>query len=119
MIELQSIHKTFHHDKQIVHALRDINLHVAKGEIYGVVGQSGAGKSTLIRCVNLLERPDSGAIIVAGQDLTQLPDAELFRALVDRARGNADACGQLAGWRAAVLGAHQRIVGGCPGVAGA
>lgn len=80
MIELQSIHKTFHHDKQIVHALRDINLHVAKGEIYGVVGQSGAGKSTLIRCVNLLERPDSGAIIVAGQDLTQLPDAELFRA---------------------------------------
>ena len=80
MIELKHLNKTFRHKGQTVHALRDINLHVAKGEIYGVVGQSGAGKSTLIRCVNLLERPDSGQIIIAGQDLVQLPDSALFRA---------------------------------------
>ena len=80
MIELKAVNKTFRYNQQTIHALRDINLRVEKGEIYGVVGQSGAGKSTLIRCVNLLERPDSGNIIVAGQTLTALPDAALLRA---------------------------------------
>ncbi|QKW05553.1 ATP-binding cassette domain-containing protein [Streptomyces sp. NA04227] len=53
-------------------ALDDVNLHVREGEVYGVIGQSGAGKSSLIRCVNLLERPTSGTVTVAGQDLTAL-----------------------------------------------
>ncbi|PPF79640.1 methionine ABC transporter ATP-binding protein [Subtercola sp. Z020] len=60
-----------------VEALKGIDLTVADGEIFGVVGQSGAGKSTLLRCVNLLERPTSGTITVAGQDLTTLGEAEL------------------------------------------
>ncbi|MFC5149335.1 methionine ABC transporter ATP-binding protein [Streptomyces aureoversilis] len=55
-----------------VTALDGVDLHVREGEVYGVVGQSGAGKSTLIRCVNLLERPSSGTVTVAGQDLTAL-----------------------------------------------
>ncbi|MEU8077947.1 methionine ABC transporter ATP-binding protein [Catellatospora citrea] len=58
-------------------ALDGVDLHVAPGEIYGVVGRSGAGKSTLLRAVNLLERPDSGAVRVAGQELTALGPAEL------------------------------------------
>ena len=80
MITLQHLQKTYRHKGQDIHALRDVNLHVAAGEIYGVVGQSGAGKSTLIRCVNLLERPDSGRVIVAGEDLTALNPAGLLRA---------------------------------------
>lgn len=55
-----------------VTALDGVDLHVREGEVYGVLGQSGAGKSTLIRCVNLLERPTSGTVTVAGQDLTAL-----------------------------------------------
>ncbi|MCX4821811.1 ATP-binding cassette domain-containing protein [Streptomyces sp. NBC_01142] len=55
-----------------VTALDDVDLHVREGEVFGVIGQSGAGKSSLIRCVNLLERPTSGTVTVAGQDLTAL-----------------------------------------------
>ena len=82
MIELKNLNKIFQHKGQAVpvHALRDVSLHVQKGEIYGVVGQSGAGKSTLIRCVNLLERPDSGEVIVAGQNLVALPQHRLLQA---------------------------------------
>jgi len=63
-----------------VHALRDVSLHVPQGKIFGVIGASGAGKSTLIRCVNLLERPTEGQVIVDGQDLTALPERELTQA---------------------------------------
>jgi D-methionine transport system ATP-binding protein len=58
-------------------ALDGVDLHVREGEVYGVVGRSGAGKSTLIRCVNLLERPTSGTVQVAGEDLTSLPGSAL------------------------------------------
>ncbi|MEU8002178.1 methionine ABC transporter ATP-binding protein [Catellatospora sp. NPDC049111] len=58
-------------------ALDGVDLHVAPGEVYGVVGRSGAGKSTLLRAVNLLERPDSGTVRVAGQELTALAPREL------------------------------------------
>src|SRR5690606_32827996 len=61
-------------------ALDSINLRVAKGKIYGVIGASGAGKSTLIRCVNLLERPSSGTILVDGKDLLRLSARELAHA---------------------------------------
>ncbi|HHL4013476.1 TPA: methionine ABC transporter ATP-binding protein, partial [Klebsiella pneumoniae] len=58
-------------------ALNDIALQIPKGAIYGILGRSGAGKSTLIRCLNLLERPTSGRILVNGQDITQLNKAAL------------------------------------------
>ena len=80
MITITDLHKSYPArgaKDTIVEALKGIDLEVADGEIFGVVGQSGAGKSTLIRCVNLLERPTSGTITVGGQDLTTLSDAEL------------------------------------------
>ena len=80
MITLENLKKTYRHKGRDIHALNGVSLHVAPGEIYGVVGQSGAGKSTLIRCVNLLERPDSGRVIVAGQELTALAPADLLKA---------------------------------------
>ena len=80
MITLENLQKTYRHKGREIHALNGVSLHVAPGEIYGVVGQSGAGKSTLIRCVNLLERPDSGRVIVAGRDLTTLSPAALLQA---------------------------------------
>jgi D-methionine transport system ATP-binding protein len=75
MISLSHVTKTFGSGAAAVHALDDVSLTVARGEIFGVVGQSGAGKSTLIRTVNLLERPDSGSVTVDGQELTAVgPD---------------------------------------------
>jgi D-methionine transport system ATP-binding protein len=81
MIQLKYINKIYTTDAAgTVVALKNINLHVQPGEIFGVIGPSGAGKSTLIRCVNLLERPTSGTVIVAGQALTGLSDSELRKA---------------------------------------
>ncbi|MBC7592119.1 MAG: ATP-binding cassette domain-containing protein [Salinibacterium sp.] len=77
MIQLQHVCKTFGRSENSVRALDDVSLEVARGEIFGVVGQSGAGKSTLIRAVNMLERPDSGTITVADRALTDLSAAEL------------------------------------------
>lgn len=68
MIELSGLTKSFNHHI----ALQDVNLFVQEGEIFGIIGKSGAGKSTLLRCVNLLERPDRGDVIVDGESLTQL-----------------------------------------------
>lgn len=78
MLVLEDIHKVYGKgkDKQ-VEALKGINLKVEKGEIFGVVGFSGAGKSTLIRCVNLLERPTSGKVLINGVDLQTLSPKEL------------------------------------------
>jgi len=72
MIQLKNVTKTFIQKNRIVTALSAVSLHVAPGKIFGVIGTSGAGKSTLIRCVNLLETPTSGEIIVNGQNLLQL-----------------------------------------------
>ncbi len=80
MIDLKNITKTYTHRGKSVNALEDVSLHIRAGEIFGVVGQSGAGKSTLIRCVNLLESPTSGDVIVDGKNLTQLAPAELLTA---------------------------------------
>ncbi|MDR1214770.1 MAG: ATP-binding cassette domain-containing protein [Propionibacteriaceae bacterium] len=63
-----------------VEALRGVSLEVAEGEVHGIVGESGAGKSTLVRCVNLLERPTSGQVVVNGIDLTALPESRLRQA---------------------------------------
>lgn len=82
MIELKSISKTFETKKknQSVVALNDVSLHVKKGEIYGVIGYSGAGKSTLVRCVNYLEKPTSGDVIVNGENLGDMSAEQLRHA---------------------------------------
>ncbi|MFE5027365.1 methionine ABC transporter ATP-binding protein [Streptomyces sp. NPDC056656] len=72
MIITQGLTKVYRSRGREVTALDGVDLHVREGEVYGVIGQSGAGKSSLIRCVNLLERPTSGTVTVAGQDLTAL-----------------------------------------------
>ncbi|HLR70094.1 MAG TPA: ATP-binding cassette domain-containing protein [Pseudogracilibacillus sp.] len=72
MIRLENVSKTFQTKNNRVQALRDVTLHVKKGEIYGVIGYSGAGKSTLVRCVNLLERPTEGKVFVGESELTAL-----------------------------------------------
>ena len=83
MISIQHVSKTFspvgHRgaDATAVHALNDINLEIADGDIFGIIGMSGAGKSTLVRSINLLERPTEGRIVVDGQDVTQLAGADL------------------------------------------
>ncbi|HEY0209425.1 methionine ABC transporter ATP-binding protein MetN [Acerihabitans sp.] len=80
MITLSHITKQYSQGSLIINALSDVSLHVAPGQIYGVIGASGAGKSTLIRCVNLLERPTSGTVLVDGKDLTNLPERQLIAA---------------------------------------
>lgn len=79
IIELQNLSKTFGSGDSCVDALHEVSLAVYPGEIFGIIGLSGAGKSTLVRCVNLLERPDSGRVLFHGQDLTQLTPAQLRR----------------------------------------
>ena len=79
MIKLNNITKIFTLPDKKLTALDDVSLHVPKGQSCGVIGASGAGKSTLIRCVNLLERPTHGAVVIDDVDLTQLSDAELVK----------------------------------------
>ncbi|ENJ6138584.1 methionine ABC transporter ATP-binding protein [Bacillus anthracis] len=80
MIELKNVSKVFTTKKGNVEALKSTSLQVKKGEVFGIIGYSGAGKSTLIRCVNLLEKPTTGNIIVNEQDLTTLSTKELAKA---------------------------------------
>lgn len=77
MIILQDIGKNYTTSLGDIPALSNINLHIKAGEIFGIIGKSGAGKSSLIRCVNLLEKPSCGKVIVAGQELTALSPAAL------------------------------------------
>ena len=79
MIELINLTKTFKDGKNAVPfvALDNVSLQIEKGDIYGIIGLSGAGKSTLIRCVNLLEKPDSGNIFIDGEDITLKNKKEL------------------------------------------
>ena len=77
MIELLNVSKRFITKNRIVQALSNVSLTVEKGEIFGVIGTSGAGKSTLIRCVNLLEKPNEGKVIVDNVELTKLSEAQL------------------------------------------
>ena len=77
IIQVQHLYKTFGTGEDAVHALEDINLDIQEGEIFGIIGLSGAGKSTLVRCMNLLERPTSGTVIVDGKEMTSLSEKEL------------------------------------------
>lgn len=80
MIDVSGLRKVYQDRGREVVAVDGVDLHVREGEIYGVLGQSGAGKSTLLRCVNLLERPTSGTVSVAGQELTGLAERDLRKA---------------------------------------
>ena len=83
MIEIRDLSLTYQGPKGPVHALRGINLEIASGEVFGIIGRSGAGKSSLVRCLNLLNRPTEGKVIVNGRDLMQLSDGELRAARRD------------------------------------
>ena len=76
-IRVEHLSKEFKTRSGVVEALRDVSFSVEKGEIYGVIGLSGAGKSTLVRCLNLLERPDSGKVFIGDKELTALNKEEL------------------------------------------
>jgi len=80
MIKLEGIKKIYKTKKGTVAAVDDVTLQINEGEVYGIVGYSGAGKSTLLRCINLLERPTAGSVIVNGVDLTTLSTKELRKA---------------------------------------
>jgi len=80
LIRLQNISKVFYTDSGPVEALKDINLSIKKGEIFGIIGLSGAGKSTLVRCINFLEKPTEGNVILDGRDLGGLTRKELLKA---------------------------------------
>ena len=77
MIELKHLSKTFQMKDGAVQALRDINLTIPDGMIYGIIGMSGAGKSTLVRCINLLERPTEGQVVIDGTEMQSLTPAQL------------------------------------------
>ncbi len=77
IIEIKNLSKSFETKEGTVEALKNINLKISKGDIYGIIGMSGAGKSTLVRCLNFLEKPTSGTVIVSGEDLSQLSGKEL------------------------------------------
>ena len=77
MIEIKHLSKTFGVSGGTVDALKDISLTIPDGEIYGIIGMSGAGKSTLVRCINMLERPTAGDILIDGKSMTELSQREL------------------------------------------
>lgn len=76
-IEVKHLSKTFEQKGITVHALQDINLNIELGDIYGIIGMSGAGKSTLVRCLNYLERPTEGEVLIEGKDMGSLNEKEL------------------------------------------
>ncbi len=78
MIEIKNLDKVFSSAGGPIEALKDINLTINDGEIFGIIGLSGAGKSTLVRCINLLEKPTSGSVILDGKDLVQISKKELL-----------------------------------------
>ena len=77
IIEIKNLTKTFGSGENQVEALRDVNISVESGEIFGIIGLSGAGKSTLVRCINLLERPNEGQVLFHGQNMMAMNDKQL------------------------------------------
>nr|WP_312290254.1 ATP-binding cassette domain-containing protein [Clostridium chromiireducens] len=77
MIELKNINVEFKSKGSLIHAVKDVNLTINKGEVFGIVGLSGAGKSTLVRVINLLQKPSSGQVFINGEDITTLKRSEL------------------------------------------
>ena len=85
-IAIRHLAKTFEQKGNSVEALRDISLDIEEGDIYGIIGMSGAGKSTLVRCLNYLERPTSGEVIIGGRDLGTLTEKELREQIREETR---------------------------------
>lgn len=77
MIDIKDLTKIYHSNSGNIKALERVNLHIKKGEIFGVIGLSGAGKSTLLRCINMLEKPTSGSVKIDGVEMTSLSPHEL------------------------------------------
>lgn len=77
MIRFENVSKTFRGNGKQVEAIKEVSLHIKKGEIFGIIGYSGAGKSTLVRCINLLERPDRGRIWIGDTEITTLKGKSL------------------------------------------
>jgi len=77
MIEIKNLSKTFSVSDGKVDALKNINLTINDGDIYGIIGMSGAGKSTLVRCINMLERPTEGTVVIDGVDMSTLTASQL------------------------------------------
>lgn len=77
MIKLEHINKTFEIGGKTVQAVKDVSLEIRQGEIFGIIGFSGAGKSTLVRCINLLEKPQSGQITIDNEDITNYSGLKL------------------------------------------
>lgn len=80
IIEIKNLSKIFTGRAGTVKALENINLTINEGEIFGIIGLSGAGKSTLVRCINLLEKPSCGSVVVDGKEITALSQKELLKA---------------------------------------
>jgi len=80
IIKVDDVSKVFKGKDNQVEALKNINLDIKRGDIFGIIGMSGAGKSTLVRCLNFLERPTTGTVYVDGNDLSSLSDAALRKA---------------------------------------
>lgn len=76
-IEVRHLTKTFEQRGMKVDALKDINLSIEAGDVYGIIGMSGAGKSTLVRCLNYLEKPTQGEVLIGGKNLGNLTEKEL------------------------------------------
>ena len=77
MIKLEHVCKTFEINGKTVEAVKDVSLEIREGEIFGIIGFSGAGKSTLVRCINLLEKPESGRVLIGTEDITDYQGAKL------------------------------------------
>lgn len=77
MIKIENLSKTFYDENNAIKALKNINLQINEGEIFGIIGLSGAGKSTLIRCINRLEEPTEGKIFIQGEDITAYDKEDL------------------------------------------
>ncbi|MBQ4899133.1 ATP-binding cassette domain-containing protein [Paenibacillus sp. Marseille-P2973] len=77
MISLHEVSKSYSSGEGVFKAVESVSLTIREGSIHGIIGPSGAGKSTLLRMMNVLEPPDSGKVIVGGQDLTRLPESQL------------------------------------------
>ena len=87
LIQIRNLEKEFFGTSgSKVTALSGINLDINKGDIYGIIGMSGAGKSTLVRCINFLEKPTGGTVIISGRYLSALNDRELRSAAYQRHR---------------------------------
>lgn len=83
MIELKNIGVTFQQNKQDFQAVKNVNLTIEEGEIFGIVGPSGAGKSTLVRVINLLQPPTAGQVLIEGNEITSLKRKELCKVRLD------------------------------------